>query len=128
MPIKKARAPEECSHLMAEFLLDGDIDAIVSLYEPGATFVTRTREVRTGHDAIRAAFVDLAAAKPRLTCNVVRVLRNGDNLAVLYNDWSMRLTRPDGQQNETNGKAIETVCRQSDGAWRFAIDDPFGRM
>jgi len=128
MPTKKARTPEECDSLLAEFLLDGDLDAIVSLYEPGATFVTRTREVRTGHDAIRTSFAELAALKPRLTCNVLLVLRNGDNLAVLYNDWTMRVPGPDGRPTDATGKAIETVCRQSDGSWRFAIDDPFGRV
>jgi len=28
---------------------------------------------------------------------------------------------------EMTGKAIEVVCRQSDGSWRFAVDDPWGR-
>ena len=125
---KTARAPEECDHLLGEFLAAGDLDSIVELYEAGASFVTDTREVRTGRDAIRAAFTDFAAAKPRLRLNVVQVLRNGDNLAVLYNDWTMQATGPDGKPIEMTGKAIEVVCRQGDGTWRFAIDDPFGRM
>jgi len=125
---KKARAPEECSHLLAEFLAAGDLNAIVELYEPGACFVTQTREALNGRDAIRATFAGLVAAKPRLRSAFGHVLRNGDNLAVLYNDWTMQLTGPDGTSTEMTGKAIETVCKQSDGSWRFAIDDPWGRM
>jgi len=125
---KKARSPEECDHLLGEFLAAGDLGAIVDLYEVGASFVTQTREVRTGRDAIRAAFEPLAATKPRLRSNIVLTLRNGDNLAVLYNDWTMTMAGADGKPVEMTGKAIETVCRQGDGTWRFAIDDPFGRM
>ena len=55
-------------------------------------------------------------------------LRNGDNLAVLYNDWSMSVRTPDGQAHEMSGKAIEVVCRQGDGSWKFAVDDPFARI
>jgi uncharacterized protein (TIGR02246 family) len=127
-PRKTARSPEECDHLLGEFLAVGDLDAIVDLYEVGASFVTETREVRTGRDAIRAAFVNLAAAKPQLRSHIVLTLRNGDNLSVLYNDWTMTVAGPDGKPIEMSGKAIETVCRQADGSWRFAIDDPFGRM
>lgn len=126
-PGRGARAPEDCDHLLNEFLAAGDLDAIVELYEPGATFVTRRREVKVGRDAIRQAFADLAAAKPRLRANILMTLRNGDNLAVLYNDWTMSVGTPDGETSEMNGKAIEVVCRQSDGSWKFAVDDPFAR-
>ena len=122
-----ARSPEDCDHLLSEFLAAGDVDAIVELYEPGATFVTRDREVKVGGDAIRQAFKDLAAAKPRLRSHIVTTLRNGDNLAVLYNDWTMSVRTADGQTTEMNGKAVEVVCRQSDGSWKFAVDDPFAR-
>ena len=75
-----------------------------------------------------SAFKDFAAARPRLRSNIIRTLRNGDNLAVLYNDWTMTVTPPGGQPTEMTGKAIEVVCRQADGTWRFAVDDPFARM
>jgi uncharacterized protein (TIGR02246 family) len=122
-----ARAPADCDHLLGEFLAAGDMEAIVELYEPGAAFVTRDREVKVGRDAIRQAFADLVAAKPRLRSNVVMTLRNGDNLAMLYNDWTMSVRTPDGRTTEMNGRAIEVVCRQADGTWKFAVDDPFAR-
>jgi uncharacterized protein (TIGR02246 family) len=122
-----ARAPEECDLLLNEHLAAGDLDAIVELYEPGATFVTQDRAVKVGRDAIRQAFTDFAAAKPRLRANIVMTLRNGDNLAVLYNDWSLSIRTPDGQSQEMTGRAIEVVCRQADGSWKFAVDDPFAR-
>jgi uncharacterized protein (TIGR02246 family) len=123
-----ARAAEDCDHLLGAYLAAGDLEAIVELYEPGAAFVTQDREVKVGRDAIRQAFADLAALKPRLRSNVFMTLRNGENLAVLYNDWTMSVRTPDGQTQEMTGKAIEVVCRQSDGSWKFAVDDPFARM
>jgi uncharacterized protein (TIGR02246 family) len=122
-----ARSPQECDHLLGEFLAAGDVDAILGLYEKGACFVTQDRQERVGHDAIRDAFREFAAARPRLRSNIVRTLRNGDNLAVLYNDWTMTVTPPGGQPTEMTGKAIEVMCRQSDGTWLFAVDDPFAR-
>lgn len=127
MAKRTARRAEECDDLLCELLLTGDIDGILELYEKGASFVNQDRQVLVGHDAIRTGFEALAATKPRLKSNIVRTMRNGDNLAVLYNDWTMSVSPPDGQPIEMTGKAIEVVCRQSDGSWRFAIDDPWGR-
>ncbi len=128
MPSRAARAPEECDHLLGEYLAAGDIESIVQLYEPGATFVTQDREAKTGRDAIREAFAEIAGMKPRLQSNVFMTLRNGDDLAVLYNDWTMTVRTPDGQSQEMTGRAIEVVCKQADGTWKFAVDDPFARM
>src|SRR5262245_45424420 len=127
MATQTARVPEDCDHLLGELLAVGDVGRIVELYEKGASFVNQDRQVLTGRDAIRAAFAGIAAARPRLKSNIVRTLRNGDNLAMLYNDWTMSLSSPDGQSIEMTGKAIEVVCRQADGSWCFALDDPWGR-
>ena len=127
MAFRAPRTPEDCDHLLNDYLAAGDLDAIVDLYEPGAAFVTQDRQVKVGRDAIRQAFAEFAATKPKLKANIVMTLRNGDNLAVLYNDWSMSVRTPDGQAHEMSGKAIEVVCRQGDGSWKFAVDDPFAR-
>ena len=61
------------------------------------------------------------------TSGVTKVVSAGDDLAVLYNDWSMSATGADGAAVSGSGKAIEIVRRQPDGTWRFVVDDPFGR-
>ena len=122
-----ARTAEDCDHLLGKFLALGDLDAIVGLYEPTACFVNDTREKAVGHDAIRASFRDFAAAKPKLTAKIVLSAPNGDDLVLLYNDWTLEMTGPDGKPLTVTGKAIEAVRRQPDGTWRFAIDDPFAR-
>jgi ketosteroid isomerase-like protein len=58
---------------------------------------------------------------------VIKVVAGAGDLAVLYNDWAMSATDPDGKATERTGKAIEVVRRQADGSWRFVVDDPYGR-
>ena len=121
-----ARLPEDCDRLFSEGVNAGDADAVMALYEDGACFVQR-EGVAIGPAAIRPAIVRMLAAKPRLTCNVRTVLRAGEDLALLYNDWSLSSAAPDGQAVERTGRALELVRRQPDGTWRYVIDDPHGR-
>ena len=82
--------------------------------------------MKVGRDAIRQAFKDFAAAKPRLRSNIVmhaaqrrqprRALQRLDDVGAHAGRTS---------PIEMTGKAIEVVCRQSDGTWKFAVDDPF---
>ena len=65
--------------------------------------------------------------RPALRMNVKTVVRSGDDLAVLYNDWSMSARGPDGGPLELTGKALEIVRRQPDGSWLFVVDDPWAR-
>jgi uncharacterized protein (TIGR02246 family) len=122
-----ARTPEECDALFERHLNAGDLDDLVALYEPGATLVAAPGELSVGHPAIREALSGFIAAQAQLRLTVGRVLRSGDDLAVLYNDWSGHYTDPDGARVEVAGQAIEIVRRQPDGSWRFAIDDAYAR-
>ena len=122
-----ARTPEDCDRLFAEHVNAGDVDAVARLYEPRATLVQQDGPPATGAAAIRDALAGFAALKPRIEMNVTRVVKAGDDLAVLYNDWTLVGTDPDGKRLELTGKAIEVVRRQRDGTWLFAVDDPFAR-
>jgi len=122
-----ARTPEECDALFERHLNAGDLDALVALYEPGATLVPSPDERVVGQAAIREALGTFIAAKAKLSMKVGQILRAGDDLAVLYNDWSGQVTDPDGARIDVAGQAIEVVRRQPDGTWRYAIDDPYAR-
>ena len=117
-----ARTPEECDRLFEERINAGDLDGLVALYQPDATFVPQEGEAAHGSAAIRGALAGFVAMKPKLKMNVTRVIPIGKDLAMIYNDWSMTA----GGQAST-GKAIELMRRQADGTWRFVLDAPFGR-
>ena len=117
-----AKTPEECDRLFEERINAGDLDGLVALYEPDATFVPQAGDTVHGTAAIRGALGEFVAMKPKLRMNVTRVIAIGKDLAMIYNDWTMTA----GGQTGT-GKAIELMRRQADGTWRFALDAPFGR-
>ncbi|HJQ83671.1 MAG TPA: nuclear transport factor 2 family protein [Candidatus Binatia bacterium] len=121
------KTPEECDALFAEHVNAGRLDDLVALYEPRGSLVNQDGSVATGHGELREALGALVGMSPRLRMNVHRVVRAGDDLAVLYNDWTLSAKGPDGTPVEMAGKAIEIVRRQTDGTWRFAVDDPFAR-
>ena len=122
-----ARTPEDIDRLFAERMAAGDVDGVVALYEPGGGLVSFDGIVTTGPGPIREALARLAAMRPRMTMNLVRVVRSTDGFALVYNDWKMSAVDPDGRAVTMEGKAIEVSRQQPDGSWLFVLDDPFGR-
>lgn len=59
----KAETPEQAHALFVQYFNDGDIEALISLYEPTATFVPSEGEPITGHTAIRSALEGFLALK-----------------------------------------------------------------
>jgi uncharacterized protein (TIGR02246 family) len=125
--MSSARTPEECSRLFAERLNAADVEGVVALYESGATLVLEGQTAAVGRDAIRTAIARFAEAQPEIRCSATRVIRGSDDLAVVYNDWSLTAKTPGGVRRQDSGHAIEIMRRQTDGSWRFLIDDPRGR-
>jgi uncharacterized protein (TIGR02246 family) len=120
-----AHTPEDCDRLFGEAVNAGDAAAVAALYENDGVLVLEG-DTFQGPDAIRGFLDAMIAAQTRITMNVTRVLSAGD-VAVVYNDWHMSVAGADGQRAESSGKAIEVVRRQSDGTWKYVIDDPRAR-
>lgn len=122
-----AHKPEDCDRLFEYYLNAGDLNHLVMLYEDGCSLVRSDGGVGTGHAAVRAVYEPMLATRPRIKLEVVKVVRTGADLALVYNDWTFTATGADGSPIQRSGKAIEVVRRQPDGSWRVAIDDPVGR-
>ena len=121
-----ARKPEECDTLLIEAANRGDLEAAVALYEPNASFVLESGEVVTGLAAVREVMQGFLALKPRFTIEVKAVQSGDGSLALTRAKWSMTGTGPDGKPVTMSGNSTEVVRRQSDGTWRFVIDNPRG--
>lgn len=52
-------------------------------------------------------------------------LNRGD-LALVYGDWHLEATTPEGQPVTLAGRSVEVHRRQPDGTWRMIIDEPMG--
>lgn len=121
-----AHKPEECDLLLMEAVASGDLDAAVALYEPDATFVVSADQVVTGHAAIREVLQAMAATATG-TVEAVAVVPSADgSIAITRTKGSVTSPGPDGKSVTTSFHSVEVVRRQTDGTWRFVIDDPGG--
>jgi uncharacterized protein (TIGR02246 family) len=99
-----------------------DVDAMMDLYLPDTTFISPQGKPLTTPAAVRADFAEAFAFKPTLDIHDRRHLVYRDTV-LTTNHWTMQLTGPDGKPQQLTGGGIEVLQRQSDGGWRFIIDD-----
>ena len=118
-----ARNPDELHTLFADGLNAGDAEAVASLYEDDAILVSDPKRIVKGRVAILEGLVNFLAIEPKLTLNAARVVRNGD-LAILYSDWTITGTNPDGSHMSVDVRPTHVARQQADGTWRIVIDDP----
>jgi uncharacterized protein (TIGR02246 family) len=118
-------SPEDTIRRFPALLADGDLDALVDLYEQDATFTPRPGEAVSGREAIREALRPFLALEPRMTGEIKRVLLAGET-ALVANRWTLTGTRPDGSPVELAGVSADVLRRRADGSWGIAIDDPWG--
>jgi uncharacterized protein (TIGR02246 family) len=115
--------PEALAREFAEHVNSADLDGIVQLYEPTATFVTPDGSRATGHPEIRQALSQMLAAKPRITDVVGLASVIAGDLALMTNSWRMTFTALEDAPAVT-GSSVEVARRQADGGWLYAIDRP----
>ena len=122
MPASK---PEEMHRCFAEAFNAGDMEALIALYEPGASLVPQPGQAVVGHPAIRAALQSFLALKGEMTLETKHCLQAG-GVALLRGEWHLTGTGPDGNPIKSQGKSAEVVRRQPDGSWLYLIDNPYG--
>jgi uncharacterized protein (TIGR02246 family) len=118
-------SPENTIRRFSALLVEGDLDALVDLYEPDAAFAPHPDEAVSGREAIREALRPFLALEPRMTGQIERVLLAGDT-ALVANRWTLTGTQPDGSGIELGGVSTDVLRRREDGSWGIAIDDPWG--
>src|SRR5918999_553 len=103
----------------------GRVEAMMSLYDPEAVFVTG--DGRTVSDPAEIAkelesFLGLGLPM-RATA---RHLFVASDIVQIVLDWSLDGVGPDGQPMHFAGSACDIARRGADGLWRYLIDNPFG--
>jgi ketosteroid isomerase-like protein len=68
------REPHDWPTVFEKNLDAGDLEQIVSLYEPGAVFVSPSGETLVGRDQIRQVLAGLIEKKARFESHVVRAV------------------------------------------------------
>ncbi|MGA9062658.1 MAG: nuclear transport factor 2 family protein [Terracidiphilus sp.] len=113
--------PEECDQLFAQRLNAGNVDALLELYEPQSSHICPGGAVPHGREAVRSVLHEFVAMHPTLNVEVKNVVRAGDDLAVLYDNWTLAANGPNGEPIQMNGTGVHIVRRQHDGTWAFAV-------
>jgi ketosteroid isomerase-like protein len=98
-----AQKPEDCDHLIAEYINSGNVQAAVDLYEPTATFVAEPGKPMSGHAAIREVIAGFVASKPRIAMKVPIVVQSGE-LALTVSEYTITSTGPDGKQTSSSAR------------------------
>ncbi len=111
--------------LWADCLNAGDLDTLISLYEPEAALMAQPGQCVSGHAAIRAALAGLLSLKGTIALEPRQVVE-ADGIALLLSHWRMTGTAPDGTPLDLAGQTTDIIRRQPDGTWRAVIDNPYG--
>ncbi|HEY7110491.1 MAG TPA: nuclear transport factor 2 family protein [Nitrososphaeraceae archaeon] len=119
------KTPEEVLDSITKGINAGDLETLMTLYEPQACFAIQQGKPATSSDGIREnlhKFIDLNG---KLDLKVKRVLTASD-LALVTSEWSFSGTGSDGKPVNLNAKSADVLRRQSDGTWLLVIDNPWG--
>lgn len=119
------KTPEEVLKSIVDGINTGNLDALMTLYEPDAAFAAQPGNLANGLAGVREALNGFIAMKGKLDLKVTRVLEAG-GLALVIGVWSFNGTGPDGQPVKLASKSADVLRRQADGSWRFVIDNPWG--
>lgn len=112
------RSPAEICRLFRHYMAEGDIESLLSLYDPEAVFLNQSVEVARGMQGLRQELAPLAAIKTQFDFDIRQVIQAAD-IALMHTRWNVSGPRP------MTVYAIEVARRQPDGTWRWLIGDPF---
>lgn len=118
-----APTPHDFDGLASKAFNAADLDSLLALYEAEASLVGEPGSPpATGHAAIREGFQEFLALNAPLDLRTRSVVQSA-GLAVVYSDYSLRGTDPDGNDFEVAGRSTVVLRQQPDGAWLAVIDD-----
>ena len=124
-----ARTPDDSSRILVAAIERGDIDTVVSLYEPDAILFSKSGRLMRGLDAIRENNLGLIALKPTFTIDFITATISADGtLATNRMKGELNWTDKDGNPKQASVDTLEVLRKQPDGSWLYVIDDPYGSM
>jgi uncharacterized protein (TIGR02246 family) len=117
-------SPTEIHALFQNAFNVGDVEALISLYEPDAILIVGGKQV-TGRENIRAAFHSMLSVGVQMSLTTRSIIESRDGLALLHGEWVVQRATATGAQLTTQGLSTEVVRKQPDGTWLFIIDNPY---
>jgi uncharacterized protein (TIGR02246 family) len=121
----RAATPEQVLESIVSGINAGDLESLLPLYESNAAFVPEPGTLAPGAAGIGEALNGFISMNGELDLEVTRVLEV-DDLALVIGVWSFNGTGPDGEAVQLAARNADVLRRQTDGTWRFVIDNPWG--
>jgi uncharacterized protein (TIGR02246 family) len=118
----KVSSPQDLSRLIIEALNSGDVDVVVSLYEPDGVIAPNPGQIVSGRAAIRSLAAGFLALRPRLILHDTEVVQ-ADDVALVRSRVTQTIIQAE-KRIETVLEPILVARRQTDGSWLIAIDRP----
>ena len=125
MPIQRI---EDVLQQYEDAFNQGDLDALLALYEPQATLTLQPGQTAAGAAAIRTVLGSFLALKGRMEIAEIgpqQIVQAGDT-ALVSGSWTITGTGSNGEPVVMSGRSTDVVRLQPDGTWRWVIDVPFG--
>lgn len=118
---KTAKRPHQIVERVAEFIKEGDLEGVVSMFHPDCKIAMDPEGCpMEGHDGVRSIFADFVARRLNLKGSVSGEMINGDT-AILQGEWTIE----DDEGNTLGGGVSTEVAKQlSNGGWTYFIDCP----
>ena len=120
-----AATPHQVLESIVSGINSGDLESLLPLYETDAAFVPEPGTLAHGESGIGESLNGFIAMNGTLDLKVTRVLEV-DDLALVIGVWSFDGTGPDGEPVRLESQNADVLRRQTDGSWRFVIDNPWG--
>jgi uncharacterized protein (TIGR02246 family) len=117
--------PEQVLESIVTGINSGDLESLMPLYESEAAFVPEPGSLAHGASGIGESLNGFISMNGELDLEVTRVLEV-DDLALVIGVWSFNGTGPDGEPVRLKAHNADVLRRQTDGSWRFVIDNPWG--
>jgi ketosteroid isomerase-like protein len=117
--------PEDLYPALSEAYNAGDLEAVLSLYDPKAAYVIKPGRVTESPAELRAALQHVVALRGRLAVNPQSFTRS-DDLVLVLGKFTLSGSRGDGTPFERVSRFADVLRRQPDGSWLLAVDNPYG--
>jgi ketosteroid isomerase-like protein len=109
-----AKSPEQICHLFKQYMAGGDIEALLSIYDPEAVFLNQSGEVKQGRQGLREELAPLASAKAIFDFSIKQIIQSGD-IALMHTQWTVSSPQP------MSVYAIEVARCQNSGFARNGV-------
>ena len=116
---------EEAGKVFQDTFTAGDIDGLVSLFEPEAVLVPAPGKVVAGSDALRETFAGVLATGARFEIVKLFSIHRVGDIALATTEWKMASNDADGDLVTVRARPVIVFRQQTDGSWRFLIDNAF---